>query len=149
MSLNIGLHLQNDSSLEAVAATLLGPAPAPDAFTGGYHGRFGHDIYVQILERHPRPGDMIVTDLGVDYSIRGSFRLDKEAESRPQVRVIVGAAESIRKEHGGRGALLYERDFVILRWSEDGVVVNEGSAFTPDALAAVGNTARVEPIPWE
>ncbi len=148
MSLSIGLYLQNESSVEAVAETLLGPVPAPDSVTGGYHGHLHPGVYVQVLEMRPQRWDPVVTDLGVDYTLRASFQLEKEAESRPQVRAIVDAAESVRRHHGGSGALLYERDFVILRWSRDGLVVNEGSTYTPDALEVVQDTARLEPIPW-
>lgn len=66
--MNLGLHPQNESSLQAVAETLLGPAPAPDTLTGGYDGLVGPGVYLQVSEARPQRCDPVVTDLGVDYT---------------------------------------------------------------------------------
>ncbi len=149
MSLNYILFLETQASLLEVAETVLGPSPNPDTFTDGYRGRVGPDIVdVLVCEDRPMSWDPVVTDLAVDYRIRATFTLDKWAPIPPQTTAIIGAADAVRTRHGGTAALLFERDIVILRWSDDGLVVNEGSSFLDHALAVVGDAARVEPIPW-
>lgn len=149
MSLDFHLHLQTPSSLDEVADTVLGPAPDPDSVTGGFHGRVAPDVYTQVSEVRPQTWDPVVVDLAVDYTVEVSFTLDKFAPLPPQVTAVIAAAARAWTHLGGAGALLYQADIVVLRWSDDGLVVNEGSSFTPDALAVVGSAARVEPIPWE
>ncbi|MBW3615823.1 MAG: hypothetical protein KY439_11030 [Actinobacteria bacterium] len=147
MSLNFNLLVETDASLGSVAETVLGPGPVLDSSTGAYRGRLGDHVELSVSESRPHRWDPVVAELGIDYRVQGYFTLNKLAPISPQTAAIIAASERLRTRHGGTGALLFERDIVVLRWSDGQLVVND-SEFKDTALAVVGSAALVGRIPW-
>ncbi len=147
MSLNFNLLLQTEASPGSVTETLLGSEPVFDSSTGAYRGRLGDHVEVSVSESHPHDWDPVVADLAVNYRVQVYFTLNKWAPIPPQTASIIAAAERVRTRHGGTGTLLFERDIVVLRWSDRQLVIND-SEFKESALAVVGSVAKVEHIHW-
>lgn len=148
MSLNFNLLLETEAPPAAVAQTLLGREPILDSSATAYRGRMGDHVDVSVRESHPHNWDPVVTGLGICYRVQVFFTLDKFAPIPPQTAAVVAAAEAARTGHGGSGALLFERDIVVLRWSDDQLIVND-SEFKDSALEVVGAVAQVEHIAWD
>lgn len=149
MPLNLVLHLQTSASWRSVAEAILesewSEANAeewPQTQPWG-QGR------IWVGSDRPMHWDPILTDLGVDYDVVVTFILNKAQSIYDQVGSALSAAARVWSRFDGRGALLYERDVVILRWDENRFVVNQSSSFKDQAVQVLGPAVALEPIPWE
>ncbi len=149
MPLNLRLLLQTDASWRSVAERILERPWSEEEAEEWPRTQRWKDSRVWIGDALPTSWDPVLTDLGIDYRIKATFILNREDPMYDQVSCALSAAARVHASCGGRGALLFEMDEVILRWSDERLVVNELSSFKDHALEVLGHGVAVEPIPWE
>lgn len=150
MPLNLDLYVEAPASWRQLAETIL-EREWSDADAEGWPQtqQWAEASRLWVGDSRPMEWDPLITDLGIDYTVVATFILNSERSMYDQVTEAILAAARVCTKFHGRGALLYERDAVILRWDEDGLVANEWSRFKDHAAEVLGTEVPMAPIPWE
>ncbi len=146
---NLNLYLRGPVSWRSLAETILDRRWSEAEAEEWPQTQPWQESRIWVGDSRPIDGDPVVTDLGIDHHVHAAFILNKERAMYDQVSAALRAAGKVWEAHGGVGALLYEHDDVMLRWSDERLVVNELSSFKDHAVEVLGPAVELEPIRWE
>jgi hypothetical protein len=143
------LVVQTEEPWQAIAETILQRKWSQAEAEDWPQTQRWEESRVWVGDSRPMSWDPVLTDLGIDYRVKAVFIYNKERLLYDQTSSALRAAARVHAAHGGAGALHFQGDDVLLRWTDERLVVNELSSFKDQAVEVLGPGVDVEPIPWE